>query len=90
MTKAPTPTEKSKTQRRDHKNASKNFDYTVIEDPLRTVSWSNNSQPTSVVKPVNGIPTFPHTTTVQCVIKGTNMQILFYCELKVENILPIK
>ena len=25
-----------------HKNATKNFDYTTIEDRLRTVSWSNN------------------------------------------------
>ena len=35
-----------------HKNATKNFDYTMIADRLRTVSWSNNSYPTSVVKPV--------------------------------------
>ena len=42
-----------------HKNATKNFDYTTILDRLRTVSWSNNSYPTGVVKPVYGIPTFP-------------------------------
>ena len=35
MTKAPTPTEKSKEQ---SDNSHKNFDYTTIADPLRTVS----------------------------------------------------
>ena len=35
-----------------HKNATKNFDYTTIADRLRTVSWSNSSHPTGVVKPV--------------------------------------
>ena len=48
MTKAPTPTEKSKKQRDNTKNAIKNFDYTTITDRLRTVSWSNNSRPTFV------------------------------------------
>ena len=42
-----------------HKNATKNFDYTTISDRLRTVSWSNDSYPTGVVKLVYGIPTFP-------------------------------
>ena len=46
-----------------HKNATKNFDYTTIADRLRTVSWSNSSHPTGVVKPVYGRPTFPLTTT---------------------------
>ena len=55
MTKAPTPTEKSKNQRDNIKNATKNFDYTMIVDRLRTVSWSNSSHPTSVVKPENPI-----------------------------------
>ena len=41
-----------------HKNATKNFDYTTIADRLRTVSWGNDSHPTGVVKPVYGIPTF--------------------------------
>ena len=41
------------------KNATKNFDYTTISDRLRTVSWSNDSYQTGVVKPVYGIPTFP-------------------------------
>ena len=54
MTKAPTPTEKSKKQRDNNKkkNATKNFDYTTIADRLRTVSWSNSSHPTGMVKPV--------------------------------------
>ena len=39
-----------------------NIDYTTIAGRLRTVSWSNNSHPTGVVKPVNGYPTFPLTT----------------------------
>ena len=38
MTKAPTPTEKSKKHRDNIKNAPKNFDYTTIADRLRTVS----------------------------------------------------
>ena len=52
MTKAPTPTEISKKQRDNIKNATKNFDYTSISDRPRTVSWSNSNQPTGVVKPV--------------------------------------
>ena len=43
------------------KNATKNFDYTKIADRLRTVSWGNDSHPTDVVKPVNGVRTFPLT-----------------------------
>ena len=50
MTKAPTPTEKSKKQRDNNKtNATKNFDYITIADRLRTFSWSNGSHPTGVV-----------------------------------------
>ena len=45
-----------------HKKRHKNFDYTTIAVRLRTVSWSNNSHPKGVVKPVYGIPTFPLTT----------------------------
>ena len=45
MTKAPTPTEKSKKHRDNIKNDIKNFDYTTIADRLRTVSLSNSSQP---------------------------------------------
>ena len=61
MTKAPTPTEKSKEQRDNITNATKNFDYTTIADRLRTVSWSNTSHPTGVVKPVYERSTFPLT-----------------------------
>ena len=50
VTKAPTPTEKCKKQRDNIKNATKNFHYTTIADRLRTVSWSNSSHPTNVVK----------------------------------------
>ena len=63
MTKAPTPTEKSKTQHDNTKNATKYFDYTTIADRLRTVSWGNSSHPTGVVKPVYERSTFPLTTT---------------------------
>ena len=45
-------------------NATKNVDYRTIADRLRTVNWGNDSHPTGVVKPVNGIPTLPFTTTV--------------------------
>ena len=38
MTKALTNTEKSKKATSQHKNATKNFDYTTIADRLRTVS----------------------------------------------------
>ena len=34
---------------RQHKNATKNFDYKTIADWLRTVSWGNDSNPISVV-----------------------------------------
>ena len=54
MTEALTPTEKSKKQRDNTKNATKNFDYTTIADRLRTVSWGNDSHPAGVVKPVYG------------------------------------
>ena len=50
---------KLKKKKRKHTNATKIFDYTTIADGLRTVSWSNDSYPTGVVKRVNGIPTFP-------------------------------
>ena len=41
-----------------HKNATKNFDFTMIAGRLGTVNWGNDSHPTDVVKPVYGIPTF--------------------------------
>ena len=63
MTNASTLTEKSKKQRDNIKNATKNFDYTTIADRLRTVSWSNSSYHTGVVKPVYERSTFPLTAT---------------------------
>ena len=60
MTKPHIPTENSK-KNGQHKNATKHFDCTAIADRLRTVSWSNNSHPTGVVKPVYGHTTFPLT-----------------------------
>ena len=48
----------SYTDRKKHdntKNATQNFDYTTIAYRLRTVSWSNDSHPTGVVKPVEYI-----------------------------------
>ena len=60
MTKALTTTENSKKQIKwQHKNATKNFDYTA--DRPRTVSWRNYGHPTGLAKPVYGIPTFPLT-----------------------------
>ena len=50
-------------QRDNVNNATKNFDYTTIVDRLGTVSWSNSSHPTGVVKPDNDRSTFPLTTT---------------------------
>ena len=61
MTKAPTPTEKSKKQRDNINNATNSFDNTTIADRLRTVSWSNSSHPTGVVKPVYERSTLPLT-----------------------------
>ena len=60
MTKTPIPTENSKTKGQ-HKNAIKDLDYTTIADRLGTVSWSNSSHPTGVVKPVYRYLTFPLT-----------------------------
>ena len=53
MTKAPTPTEKSKKQS-DNKKHHKTFDYTTIADRLKTVNSANDSHPTGVVKPFTG------------------------------------
>ena len=36
------------------KTPPKSSDYTTIADRLRAVSWSNNSYPTGMVKPVYG------------------------------------
>ena len=53
MTKTLIPIENLKTNGQ-HKNATKNFDYTTIADKLRTISWSNKNDPTGVAKPVYG------------------------------------
>ena len=45
--------------KRQHKDASKNLDYTPNADRVRTVSWSAYCHPTGVVKLVNGYSTFP-------------------------------
>ena len=63
MTKARYTHRKIQKAKWQHKNATKNFDYTTIADRLRTVSWGNDSQPTSVVKTLYGVPTFPLTAT---------------------------
>ena len=52
MTKARTPTEMSKGQSDNTKNATKS--YTAVADRLRTVSWSNYCHPTCVVNLVYG------------------------------------
>ena len=70
--------QKKKQKTRLHTNATKNFDYTTIVDQLKTVSFGNDSNHTGVVKPVNGIPTNPPTHFNSCVIKGTDIQVLFY------------
>ena len=64
MTNASTLTEKSKQQRDNIKHATKNLDYTTIADRLRTVSWSNSSYATGVVKPVYRRSTFLLTATI--------------------------
>ena len=44
-------------------NATMNFDYTTIADRLRTVSRSNNTHDTGVVKSFYERSTFPLTAT---------------------------
>ena len=61
MTKTPTPTEQIQKAMWQHKHTTKNYDYTTIADRSRMVSLSTDSNPTGVVKAVNGIPTFPLT-----------------------------
>ena len=53
MTEAPTPTEQSKKQS-DNTNTPPKISITAV-------SWSDNSHPTGVVKPVYRIPIFPLT-----------------------------
>ena len=63
MTNAHTPTEKFKKHRDNIKNVTKNFDYTTIADRLKTVSRSNSSHPSGVIKRVLWAPSFPLTAT---------------------------
>ena len=60
MKQAPGPTE-SILKSKVNTERQQNVDYTTIADRLKTDSWSNNSHPTGVVKPIYGIPTFPLT-----------------------------
>ena len=52
MTKAPTPAEKSKKQRNNTKTPPKTSITQRLRTDLGTVSLSNDSHPTDVVKPV--------------------------------------
>ena len=45
------------------KKATKNFDYTIIADWLKIVSWRNNSHHTGVLNPGYECSTFPLTAT---------------------------
>ena len=56
--KGPYTNRKFQKAKLQNKNATKNFDYKTTTDRLRAVSWSNDSHPTGVVKPVYGILTF--------------------------------
>ena len=60
ITKAPTPIEKSKKQRDNTKKRHQKLRWLRWHNErLRTVSWGNISDPTSVVKPVYGIQNVP-------------------------------
>ena len=61
--KSPYTHRKIQKQRDNIKNTKKTFDYTTIADRLSTVSWSNSTQPTGVVKHVYERLTFPLTAT---------------------------
>ena len=63
VTNAPRPTEKSKKQRDNIKTLPKTSITQRLRTDLGTVSWSSNSHPTGVVKPVYVRTTFPLTTT---------------------------
>ena len=69
MTKAPTPTEKSKKQGDNTKTPPKNVDYTTIADRLRTATklvWSNR---------FTGSQPFHYTNCKSRVIKRTHLKI---------------
>ena len=51
----------NKKDKRTHKDATKTFDYTTIEDRLKTISSSNCCHPTGLVEFVYQISTFPFT-----------------------------
>ena len=69
MTKAPTPTEKSKKQRDNTKAPPKTLITQRLRIDLGRSVGGNDSHPTGVVKPVNGI-----TNRKSCVIKTTQKQ----------------
>ena len=67
-------TKQSKKQRDNtYNNAIKNLDYITITDRLRTVSLSNNSHPTGVVKPVYERSAFPLIAMFSRVIKRAHI-----------------
>ena len=75
MIKTPIPTENSKTNGQ-HKNVTINFDYTTIVDRLRTVSWSNKSHSTDVVKPClkgTKLPTHRKSSVINLTWYGRNI-----------------
>ena len=55
--KSPLIDRKFKKSKRKHSNATINFDYLRSVYRLRTISWSNDSNPTGLVIPIYGIPT---------------------------------
>ena len=73
MTKAPTPKEKSEKQRDNTKNATKNFDFTIFTNRLRTVSWRYNSNPAGVIKAAYERITFHSTYSNSRGTKRTNI-----------------
>ena len=74
MTKASTPTEKSKKQRDNTKNATKNFDYTTYDcGPTKDGQWGNDSHPTVVVLKIGLRDLNLPTNHKSCVIKRTHI-----------------
>ena len=54
--------------KRQHKDATKNFDQLTIADRLRVVSWSNYCHPPGVIKGDSNLPTYRKS----CEIKRTH------------------
>ena len=75
---------------RQHKNATKNFDYTTIADRLRSVSWSNGSHPTGVAKPVYERSTFPLAATAVQSKGHTFKNLLIILLIETEDQQPTK